>query len=109
MGERLDKLEKILSEAESWISFSESGMWKKLRERIEAEVVSPAKEAFWNAEIDTKSDEQLIRNTLTQRAVVKTALKIVDIVERNKLLKERTQKEIERIPKAEAGPKANNP
>lgn len=111
MGERRKNIEIELAKAQEWVDFSESAIWQKLKERIEKEVIAPAKDAFWLTDIDGVNNEKLIRHTLSQRAVVRTALNIINIVDAEKHRREQALKELEKIDAKEktmAGKKANN-
>jgi len=97
MGERLNALEKILQEATEWVAFSETSIWQKLKERIEKEIIEPAKNAFYEEHIDNLTNEVAFRHTISQRATVKTALNVINLVERHKTAKAQAEREIEKI------------
>ena len=101
MAERLDKLQKIVSEAQWWSDFAGSGAWAKLKERIEDLIIKPAKDAFWTTDTDNLNDEKIARNTLSQKTTVRTALKIINLVEKEKTRLKQAQGELEKIEKSE--------
>lgn len=105
MGNRLNMLEKIVLETREWVAFSESDIWKKLKERIEREVVSPAKEAFHAASVDGKSNDELVRNMMSQRASVKVANQIIMMVEGERQRLSDAENEINKIETKKGGKK----
>lgn len=96
---RTDALTRVLNETQPWVDFASTNRWQKLKEKIENEIINPAREAFHAVDIDQLTDDKVLRHTLTQRAVVRTALKVIDLVEGNILKNSQVQKELERIEK----------
>lgn len=96
-NKRQDALEKRLNDIQEWVDFSQTDRWLKLKTKIEDLIINPAKDAFWNTEIETKSNEILIRNTLSQRTTIRVAKKIIDLVEGHIAVANEIQKELEQI------------
>jgi len=100
MADRTTNLLKTVADAQSWVGFSESAVWLKLKNLIEKEIIEPAKNAFWTTKVEDLNNEKIIRHTLSQRTTVRTALKIIDLVEGNKILLKQAQDELGKIEKA---------
>jgi hypothetical protein len=98
-NKRQDALAKRLNEVQEWVDFSQTDRWLKLKTKIEEVIINPARDAFWNTEIETKSNEVLIRNTLSQRTTIRVAKKIIDLVEGHIAAGEEIKKELEQIEK----------
>ncbi len=103
MGERLTKLQRLIAECQMWEDFSRSDGWKRLKERIENEVISSARDAFWAVNIDNVDDETLLRNMITQRAVIRVGYKIINMVDGSVAKKRQALKEVEKIEKKAGG------
>ncbi len=103
MGERLTKLQRLIAECQMWEDFSRGEGWKRLKERIENEVISPARDAFWAVNIDNVDDKTLLRHTISQRAVVRAGYKIISMVDGSVEKKRQALKEVEKIEKKAGG------
>lgn len=97
MAERIDALNRIVSEAQWWSDFSQSDAWEKVKERIEKEIISPAKDAFWMTDSDSFTNEQIARNTLSQKNTVRTSQRIIAMVEGDRARLQKAQRELNTI------------
>lgn len=101
MGQQKEKLERVAADAQAWAGFAESAIWEKLREHIEKVIIAPSVSAFHEAQIDGKTNEELVRNMVAQRATIKTAKSIIGFVTGHALRLKEAQRELENITKAE--------
>jgi ethanolamine utilization protein EutQ (cupin superfamily) len=105
MGDRANLLSKIVLESQEWVSFSDTDIWHKLRQRIEREIIDQAKEAFHTTSIDGKSNDELVRNMMSQRSAVKVANQIIMMVEAERQRLKNAQDEITKIETKKQGGK----
>lgn len=115
VGEVTDRIQKKITEFQEWTDYAQSQAITKLRERMEREIINPAKEAFHTVDIDGVTDAALVRNTITQRAVIKTAKRILDFFDSAPAMLAQAKAELKKIEasgehtKPKAGSKGQQP
>lgn len=70
MGTRIDALEKQVEQSNCIRDMLESSGWKEYTEPYLQQQIDKAREAWWKSAIDGKTNEQLVRNMVAQRATV---------------------------------------
>jgi hypothetical protein len=94
---RKEALERILSESQIFSSFAETDIWLTVKNKIENEIIKPAMDAFHVTTIDGKSNDELVRNMMSQRSAIKTAQRIIGFIENHKITEKQARVELEKI------------